>query len=128
VWDLCALRNAPCDNKCFYCTILSLAEQMFLLYHFVPCGTNVFIVPLCALRNKKLETCDPEGVRCGICAHCGTNVFIVPLCALRPKMLETCDPWDRFFLFPDPGGVTRLLPLCALRNKCFYCTIVGLAA
>ncbi len=77
--------------------ILSLAEQMFSLYHFVPGGTNVFIVTLCALRNKMLETCDPEGVRCGICAHCGTNVFIVPLCALRPKMLETCDPWNRFF-------------------------------
>ena len=39
---------------------------MFLLYHCVPCGTNVFIVPLCALRPKMLETCDPEGVRYGI--------------------------------------------------------------
>ena len=49
---------------------LSLTEQMFLLYHFVPGGTNVFIVPLCALRNK--------------CFHCTIvrlaiiNVFIVP--------------------------------------------------
>ena len=34
---------------------------MFLLYHFVPGGTNVFIVTLCALRPKMLETCDPEG-------------------------------------------------------------------
>ena len=39
---------------------------MFLLYHCVPCGTNVFIVPLCTLRPKMLETFDPEGVRCGI--------------------------------------------------------------
>jgi hypothetical protein len=56
----CALRN-----KCFHCTILCLAEQMFLLYHFVPGGTNGFIVTLCALRPKMLETCDPAGVRCG---------------------------------------------------------------
>ena len=39
---------------------------MFSLYHCVPGGINVFIVTLCALRPKMLETCDPEGVRCGI--------------------------------------------------------------
>ena len=39
---------------------------MFSLYHCAPCGTNGFIVTLCALRPKMLETCDPEGVRCGI--------------------------------------------------------------
>ena len=34
---------------------------MFSLYHCAPCGTNVFIVTLWALRPKKLETCDPKG-------------------------------------------------------------------
>ncbi len=34
---------------------------MFSLYHCAPCGTNGFIVTLCALRPKMLETCDPEG-------------------------------------------------------------------
>ena len=46
--------------------IWSLAAQNISLYPLVPGGTNVFIVPLCALRPKMLETCDPEGVRCGI--------------------------------------------------------------
>ena len=46
--------------------IWSLAAQNVSLYPLVPGGTNVFIVPLCALRPKMLETCDPEGVRRGI--------------------------------------------------------------
>ena len=33
---------ALCDNKCFYCTILSLAEQMFSLYHCAPCGLKCY--------------------------------------------------------------------------------------
>ena len=44
----------PPGDKYFHCTIVRLAEQ------------HVFIVTLCALRPKMLETCDPEGVRCGI--------------------------------------------------------------
>ena len=32
---------APCDNKCFHCTILSLAEQMFSLYHLCLAIINV---------------------------------------------------------------------------------------
>ena len=89
-----------------------------------------------ALRPKKLETCDPAGVRCGIlgefvppgakCFHFAIvrlaviNVFIVPLCALRPKKLETCDPKGSGLGFW--GNLCRLavinvfiVPLCALR-------------
>ena len=77
---------AALRNKCFHFAIVRLAI------------TNVFILPLCALRNKMLETCDPAGVRCGIlgefvppgakCFHCTIvrlsviNVFILPLCRL----------------------------------------------
>jgi len=49
-----------------FIAILCLAEQMFLLYHLCLAIINVFIVPLCALRPKMLETCDPEVVRYGI--------------------------------------------------------------
>ena len=111
---------------------------MFSLYHFVPGGTNVFIVTLCALRPKRLETCDPSGVRygdfggnlcrlaitnvfnCTIVRLAITNVFIVTLCALRNKMLETC----------DPEGVRCgiLGEICApCDNKCFHCNILSLA-
>ena len=44
----------PWRHKMFHCTIWSLAAQ------------NVFIVPFGPWRHKMLETCDPEGVRCGI--------------------------------------------------------------
>ena len=47
-------------------------------------GLNIFIVTLCALRNKWFH--------CNIVRLAEQHVFIVTLCALRPKMLETCDP------------------------------------
>jgi hypothetical protein len=78
--------------------MVRLAEKMFLLYFFVPSGTNVFIVPWCALRPKMLETCDPSGV----------GLFIAILC-LAEQMFLLCH-------------------LCALRNKCFHCAMVRLAA
>jgi len=42
------------------------ARGKIFSYHCAPCGTNVFIVTLCALRPKKLETCDPKGSGMGI--------------------------------------------------------------
>jgi len=66
---------AALRNKCFHFAIVRLAV------------TNVFIVPLCALRPKMLETCDPKGSGVGfwgnLCRLAVINVFIVPLCALR---------------------------------------------
>ena len=105
--------------------IWSLAAQNVSMYPLVPGGINVFIVPLCALRNKMLETCDPEGVRCGILGE-----FLPPGAGL----------WDRFFFvsWPRRGHMSlaiwslaaqnvSLYPFCPWRHKIFQCTLWSLA-
>ena len=59
---------------------------------FVPGGTNVFIVPLCALRYKwfhcNIVRLAEQMFLLYHCAPGGTNIFIVPLCALRNNMFS----------------------------------------